>query len=124
MFLQLDPTIIQKRNILFMNYHLSDEDSILHVIPGEEKEIIKTGLSRIEDYAVYKGLDRVDKKTDDYNIYAKIYIRADNKKVEITGKNFHLETVLTDIIDRESGNSYENYKMNHHGLLPCIKVLN
>ena len=83
MFLQLDPTIIQKRNILFMNYHLSDEDSILHVIPGEENEIIKTGLSRIEDYAVYKGLDRVDKKTDDYNIYAKIYIRADNKKVEI-----------------------------------------
>ena len=83
MFLQLDPTIIQKRNILFMNYHLSDEDSFLHVIPGGEKSSTKTGLSRIEDYAVYKGLNRVDKKTDDYNIYAKIYIRADNKKVEI-----------------------------------------
>ena len=83
MFLQLDPTIIQKKNILFMNYHLSDEDSILHVIAGEGKSKVKTGLSRIEDYAVYKGLNRVDKKTDDYNIYAKIYIRADNKKVEI-----------------------------------------
>jgi len=83
MFLQLDPTIIQKRNILFMNYHLSDEDSFLHVIPGGEKSSTKTGLSRIEDYAVYKGLNRVDKKTDDYNIYAKIYIRADNRKVEI-----------------------------------------
>ena len=83
MFLQLDPTIIQKRNILFMNYHLSDEDSFLHVISGEEEPTIKTGLSRIEDYAVYKGLNRVDKKTDDYNIYAKIYIRADNRKVEI-----------------------------------------
>ena len=83
MFLQLDPTIIQKRNILFMNYHLTDEDSILHVVSGEEEPIIKTGLSRIEDYAVYKGLNRVEKKTDDYNIYAKIYIRADNRKVEI-----------------------------------------
>ena len=83
MFIQLDPTIIQKRNILFMNYHLSDEDSFLHVIPGEEKSSTKTGLSRIEDYSVYKGLNRVDKKTDDYNIYAKIYIRADNRKVEI-----------------------------------------
>ena len=83
MFLQLDPTIIQKRNILFMNYHLSDEDSFLHVLPGEEKSSTKTGLSRIEDYSVYKGLNRVDKKTDDYNIYAKIYIRADNRKVEI-----------------------------------------
>lgn len=31
---------------------------------------------------------------------------------EIIGKDHHLETVLTDIIDRESGNSYENYKMN------------
>jgi len=83
MFLQLDPTIIQKRNILFMNYHLSDEDSFLHVLPGGEKSSTKTGLSRIEDYAVYKGLNRVDKKTDEYNIYAKIYIRADNRKVEI-----------------------------------------
>ena len=83
MFLQLDPTLIQKRNILFMNYHLEDEDSALHVIPKEEEPIIKSGLSRIEDYAVYKGLNRVEKKTDDYNIYAKVYIRADNKKVEI-----------------------------------------
>ena len=66
-----------------MNYHLSDEDSFLHVLPGGEKSSTKTGLSRIEDYAVYKGLNRVDKKTDDYNIYAKIYIRADNRKVEI-----------------------------------------
>ena len=83
MFIQLDPTMIKKRNILFMNYHLTDEDSALHVLAGEEEPTIKTGLSRIEDYAVYKGLNRVEKKTDEYNIYAKIYIRADNKKVEI-----------------------------------------
>ena len=83
MFIQLNPTLIQKRNILFMNYHLTDEDSALHVLAGEEEPNIKTGLSRIEDYAVYKGLNRVEKKTDEYNIYAKIYIRADNRKVEI-----------------------------------------
>lgn len=31
---------------------------------------------------------------------------------EISGKDFHLETVITDIINRELGNSYETYKTN------------
>ena len=83
MFLQLNPTIIQKKNVFFMNYHLLDDDLLIHFNQNEEKEVIKTGLSRVEDYSVYKGLDRAIKKVDDYAAYAKIYIRTDNRKVVI-----------------------------------------
>ena len=83
MFLQLNPTLIQKKNIFFMNYHLLDDNQILHIDKDEGKKETKTGLSRIEDYAVYKGLDRVNNKVEDYETYGKMYIRVDNKKVEI-----------------------------------------
>ena len=83
MFLQLNPTLIQKKNIFFMNYHLYDDNEILHINRKEEKPIIKTGLSRVEDYAVFKDLNRTYKKVVDYEAYAKMYIRVDNKRIEI-----------------------------------------
>ena len=83
MFLQLDPTLVQKKNVYFANYHLYDDKLFIHFSNVPEKEMIKTGLSRTEDYSVYKGLNRTYEKIDDYNNYAKIYIRLDNRKVEI-----------------------------------------
>jgi len=83
LFLQLNPTLIQKKNIFFMNYHLYDDDHFFHIFDNKEEPINRTGLSRVEDYAVYKGLDRAVTKTEDYSIYAKMYIRVDNKKIEI-----------------------------------------
>ena len=83
MFIQLNPTLIQKKNIFFMNYHLLDDNLLIHINQNNEKPVVKTGLSRIEDYSVYKGLDRAVKKAEDYAEYAKMYIRVDNKKVEI-----------------------------------------
>ena len=83
MFLQLNPTLIQKKNIFFMNYHLYDDNEILHINRKEEKPTIKTGLSRVEDYAVFKDLNRTFKKVVDYEAYAKMYIRVDNKRIEI-----------------------------------------
>ena len=86
MFIQLNPTLIQKKNVFFMNYHLFDDNQILHIKrqeDNEKDEIVKTGLSRVEDYALYKGLDRVNNKPDDYEAYAKMYIRVDNKRIEI-----------------------------------------
>ena len=35
-----------------------------------------------------------------------------NLRKEIYGKDINLEAVLTNIIDRETGNSYESYKSN------------
>ena len=83
MFVQLNPTLIQKKNIFFINYHLYDDKQILRLGKEGGKMKIKTGLSRVEDYAVYKGLDRVNNKIEDYETYAKLYIRVDNKKIEI-----------------------------------------
>jgi len=83
LFLQLNPTLIQKKNIFLMNYHLYDDDHFFHIFDNKEEPINRTGLSRVEDYAVYKGLDRAVMKTEDYSIYAKMYIRVDNKKIEI-----------------------------------------
>ena len=83
MFLQLNPTLIQKKNVFFMNYHLLDDNLFFHVKKEKEKPVVKTGLSRVEDYSVYKGLDRAARKAEDYAEYAKLYIRADNKKIEI-----------------------------------------
>ena len=79
MFLQLNPTLIQKKNVFYMNYHLYDDESIIHF--GKDRNISHTyvGFSRVEDYAQYKGTDY--KNFD--KTYAKLYIRADNKKVEI-----------------------------------------
>ena len=83
MFLQLNPTLIQKKNIFYMNYHLLNDKQIIHIKKNDGNETTKTGLSRVEDYALYKGLDRVNNKVEDYEVYAKMYIRADNKKIEI-----------------------------------------
>ena len=86
-FLQLDPTLIQKKNIFFMNYHLFDDTLLLHVNQNDEKnQEIMTGLSKVEDYSQYKGTERSSAVGDDYEAYGKIYIRADNRKVAIKRK--------------------------------------
>ena len=86
-FLQLNPTLFQKKNIFYMNYHLTDYDSYIYFgnedDDDEKKKKIQTGFSRVEDYALYKGLERAVNKPEDYSYYAKIYIRADNRKIDI-----------------------------------------
>ena len=84
MFLQLNPTLIQKKNIFYMNYHLYDDETILHF--GRDKYDSNTfvGFSRVEDYSQYIGENRTKfNYLKDSSQYAKIYIRVDNKKVEI-----------------------------------------
>ena len=83
MFLQLNPILIQKRNIFFMNYHLFDDNRAFHFDRKDDKHDIKAGLSRIEDYSIYKGLNRTVKKVEDYEAYAKLYLRVDNIRIEI-----------------------------------------
>ena len=86
LFLQLVPTLVQKKNILFMNYHLFDDNLYLH-IGGDDKIMMtnesKTGLSRVEDYFLYKGLERTSRNYKDDMTYAKMYIRVDNRKVVV-----------------------------------------
>ena len=46
-----------------MNYHLYDDNHILHIDRKDDNQEIKTGLSRVEDYSLYKGINRTFNKS-------------------------------------------------------------
>jgi len=79
LFLQINPYFYTKKNVFFMNYHFKNDDRLIHLFDKdyEKEEIIKTGFSRTEDYFIYKGENSTS------NEYAKLFIRADNKRMEI-----------------------------------------
>ena len=82
-FIQLNPTLFLKMNVYFQNQYF-ENDNFLFFIFDEKKEE-KTidpyiQFSRIEDYSLYKGLDRGIIKPSDYTKYANIYVRADTTK--------------------------------------------
>ena len=81
-FIQLNPTLISKANMYFMNQYFEDDDYFFSIV-NENDSVKKTLFSRVEDYFVYKGLNRSEKKPEDYKFYAKFYIRADTKKTII-----------------------------------------
>jgi len=82
-FLQLNPTLIQKKNIYYMNYYLDNDTSPIKFFVNQMNTIKKTGLSRVEDYSLYKGINRTFEEYEDIDEYAKIYIRADNSQIII-----------------------------------------
>ena len=84
-FIQIDPTLFLKMNIFFMNQYFQNDNSLFFVF-GEEESILKTSLSRTEEYFLYKGLNRYVEKPFEYEYYAKIYIRTDTKKTIIKRK--------------------------------------
>jgi len=65
-FIQLNPTLFLKMNVFFKNTH--------------------TLFSRLEEYSLYKGLDRGTVLPKDNAKYANIYIRADTSKTTIKRK--------------------------------------
>ena len=79
LFLEINPYFYTKKNVFFMNYHFKNDDRLIHLFDKdyEKEKIIKTGLSRTEDYFIYKGDD--PSKLE----YARLFIRADNKRMEI-----------------------------------------
>ena len=84
-FIQLNPTLLIKRNVYFMNQYLTDDDWLFGIINDEKKNIQKKTLySRHEEYFLYLGLNRSGTKPakNTYD-YAKIFIRADTKKTII-----------------------------------------
>jgi len=65
-----------------MNQYFVNDDYLLFVF-GEDDENtkIKTLYSRYEEYSQYKGFERNKNKIDNYANYAKIFLRADLKKL-------------------------------------------
>ena len=84
-FLQMNPTLYLKMNVFFMRQYFENDNYLLSVL-GEEEPNIKVLFSRAEQYSLYKGLNRHERKPSDYKNYAKIYVRADSKKSVIKRK--------------------------------------
>ena len=84
-FIQLNPTLFLKMNVYFKNQYFNNDNFLLFVF-DEEETTIHTLFSRIEDYSLYKGLDRGVAQPNENTKYANIYIRADTSKTTIKRK--------------------------------------
>ena len=87
-FLQINPHLYIKKNLFFMKYHFKYDNRLFPILNSKSEEEEKIGFSRAESYFTYQGLDRLNSISDnaDDDKYAKLYIRVDNKKVEIQRK--------------------------------------
>ena len=86
MFIQLNPTLFIKKNVYFMNQDFSNDNYLMFVIGDGDKPETKPLYSRYEEYSLYKGMNRFSTQPYEYNLYSKMYIRADLKKVIIKRK--------------------------------------
>ena len=76
-FLQLDPDLDLRMNNYFMNEYFESDNELF--FPGKSSQKINNLFSRMEQYFLHK--------TDaEENSYAKIYIRADTKRMEVRRK--------------------------------------
>lgn len=90
MFLQLNPIFNMKKNIYYLNYHLYNMSSLFNDLDWfrlfkdiEQESRDQIGISRTYDYFDYKGVNRTKETVRDPTGYAKIYIRADNRRIEV-----------------------------------------
>ena len=84
-FLQLNPELYVKMNTFFVNQSFEDENSLFHEF-GKSKTSNRIAYSRNEQYSLKKVIKNGEKKRDKPEQYAKIYIRADTKKIQIKRK--------------------------------------
>ena len=98
-FLHLSPISIVEMNLFFMKQILKDQSNLQF---GLNNENIRENIifSRIEQYSYFKGENRAElneKFNDtDYRVYAKIFIRADNKELIIKRKYQNLDEFWAD----------------------------
>ena len=85
-FIQLNPTLLIKRNVYFMNQYFSNDDFLMFVFGDDEVPEKKPLYSRYEEYALWKGLNRFESQVAEYDYYSKVYIRAETKKTVIKRK--------------------------------------
>jgi hypothetical protein len=66
-----------------MNYHIDYDDKSSNIFFNGNKTDKRTVFSRVENYAIYKGLNRSLNNFSDNDVYGKIYIKADNRRISI-----------------------------------------
>ena len=84
-FIQLNPTLFLKMNVYFKNQYFNNDNFLLFVF-DEAESTIHTSFSRIEEYSLYKGLDRGVEQPHNNMKYANLFIRADTTKTTIKRK--------------------------------------
>jgi len=85
-FIQLNPTLFLKMNVFFKNQYFNNDNFLLFVFDEEVETTTHTLFSRLEEYSLYKGLDKGTVLPKDNAKYANIYIRADTSKTTIKRK--------------------------------------
>ena len=86
-FIQLNPTLLVKRNMYFMNQYFFNDNYLIWIFTDDsEKAEIKALYSRYEEYYLYKGINRSKTYVDDFISYARIFMRSDLRKTEIKRK--------------------------------------
>ena len=96
-FIQLNPTLSIRRNMLFMNQYLYDDDFLVSIF-HDKNEVSKkrTLFSRTEEYSLFQGTKRHQDYTDYLN-FAKVYLRADTKKTIIKRKYQKIAEFYADV---------------------------
>ena len=98
-FLQFNPISILQMNIFFMKQKLKEKNNILFLL-DKEKTTENIIFSRLEQYSYYKGENRAElnKKFNDsnYKTYAKIFVRADTRELEVQRKYQNLPEFWAD----------------------------
>ena len=84
-FIQINPSLYLKMNAFFMNQYFVNDNYLVFNF-GEDPAIVRTLFSRVEQYSLYKGVNRYATKPTNYKNYAKLFIRADTKKTIINRK--------------------------------------
>ena len=85
-FILLNPTVFIKRAMYFMNQYFTNDNYLMFVFGDNDSENIekKTLYSWYEEYYLYMGFNRtITKPNNDYPNYARLYVRADLKKLSL-----------------------------------------
>ena len=86
-FIQLNPILLVKRNMYFMNQYFYNDDYLIWNFNDEDDGAqVKTLYSKYEEYYLYKGFNRSKTYVDDFISYARIFMRADLRQTEIRRK--------------------------------------
>ena len=86
-FIQLNPILLVKRNMFFMNQYFLNDDYLIWIFNDDnDKSQVLPLYSRYEEYSLYKGFNRSKTLVYDYFGYARVYLRSDLKKTVIKRK--------------------------------------
>ena len=86
-FIQLNPILLVKRNMFFMNQYFLNDNYLIWIFNDEKDQSERKSLySRYEEYYLYKGFNRSQTLVDDYLAYARIFMRSDLRRTEIKRK--------------------------------------